>query len=540
MDSSPVLIPNPYPHGDASYREHWLPRALASRPSRVPAVVTSLGLEQDAQGALLSVTTQLKPRLLMRVPAAECLSSAGDGAQDLAEVPMAGLNVPAVALSLARRALAGQCVTRVTPAMWLSLNPCRVALDAQGVSLHDVLYMARTRAVLALGPLPAPAGGAASGSRSAQPPPPPPPPPHVFEAAESALCTLHARRASTALVFVGEAGAGKSEAYKAALSYLAAIPALAAAGVQPGCLDGAAAAASAPTSATAVRSHRSRIEMLLAHLPSHDPSDALGAAPAPAGDAAGRGREGSAHALGRCLLLTDPDLELAARDAGRRKGPLGSSRNPWFTSGSTVPKGGLTSTFADGFAGGGSGSGGSGGEGLPWGMDAYRLLQGATPRLCRVLLAAHTLLDAFGSCASATQGPNASAHVKSVELHYSPLAAAVGGAVQHPPTSPPASPAPASLPCSRAHGACPAVPQARATSTFFTSCAWGPPGTCGSSCAWGGARTTGACMSAQRGRGHSGAPWGAWGRGQGRWRWRRQAECRTCMARPCMCTLGRA
>ena len=295
-------VPNPYPTEDEVYRESWLPSSVHSRPSRVPAQVTSFGLEASATSAQYSVQTLLKPRLLLRLPATECLSSAGEGSDELWSVPTPGLNVPAVSLSLAQRALGGRCVTRVTPSMWLSLNPCRLQVDHAGVSLQDVLYMARTRAQT-LGSLSS-AGAAPAGA----------PAPHIFEVAEGALGTLQALRTPSALVFTGEAGSGKSEAYKAALSYLAAIPALEQCGIHPACMEAPSASAGALLS-----SKRSRRDLLLSLSSS---------------GGGGSGSDSSASntaALGRCLLLADPDLELAAREASRRRGPLGTIRNPWFT-----------------------------------------------------------------------------------------------------------------------------------------------------------------------------------------------------------------
>lgn len=365
-----VWIPNPYPEGDGAYRLDWLPASVSPRPLWAPAAIVGSVVGEPS---LLRVSALLKPRLPVTVRFRELLPM-GDPSvlQDLQDAPVAHLNAPSLSFSMAARALQGRFVTRAAPNLWLSVNPCRVAVDGAGVSLLDPLYMARTFAM-------PPRETRLRGGAAAADAPPPPAPPHVFDAAEAALGALGAARGAT-LVFSGEAGGGKSEALKSALSYLLAMPALDAAGISRGCL--------ASPAAVEPDARATRRELLLG------------------------GGGGAGPSAGYALLLGAPDVALAQRDAAKRRGPLGTVRNPWFTAG----------TFSVG--GGGGATGGVAG----WGVDAYRLLASGAPQLARVALAAHTVLEAFGCAAVGTGGANSSRFVSATRLLYAPAAAARRGA----------------------------------------------------------------------------------------------------------------
>jgi hypothetical protein len=369
-----IWVPNPYPEGDSSYRAEWLPGGVAPRPAWVPAAVVGSVVSEPG---LLKASSLLKPRLSLTVRAREVLPM-GDPTvlQDLQDAPVAHLNAPSLSFSMAARALQGRFVTRAAPNLWLSVNPCRVAVDGAGVSLQDPLYMARTYALppretrLQRGAA-AVEGGGGDGV---------PIPPHLFDAAEAALGALGGEggACAAALVFTGEAGGGKSEACKAALAYLLAIPALDACGIARGCL----ASPSAPEPDRLA----TRRELLLG-------------GGGPAGPSAGY-----------ALLLGAPDVAAAQRDAARRKGPLGGVRNPWFTVGS--------------FSGGLGGVGGTaplpGPHAPAWSADAHRLLATSAPHVARVLLSTHTVLEAFGCAAVGSAGANSSRYVCSTRLLYGP------------------------------------------------------------------------------------------------------------------------
>ena len=140
-----VWISNPYEEGDSDYRSEWLPGTVAPRPLWVPAAIVGSVLSEPS---LLKVSVLLKPRLTRTVRVKEVLPMGDPSAlQDLGDAPVAHLNAPSLAFSMAARALQGRFVTRAAPNLWLSVNPCRVAVDGAGVSLLDPLYMARTYAL---------------------------------------------------------------------------------------------------------------------------------------------------------------------------------------------------------------------------------------------------------------------------------------------------------------------------------------------------------------------------------------------------------
>jgi alpha-tubulin suppressor-like RCC1 family protein len=272
-----VWVRNPYPVGDERYRESWLPSPLTSRPPWVPGEILSLG--EGPAAVDVTVTTTLAPRVSFRVSASEVLPMNDvTSLHDLSDFTF--LHEAAVLHNVLRRHLEGEPVTRAGP-LTLAVNPCRTPVDANGVSLYDPIYMARYHGRVSSSFLealpPEKRAGLALG-------------PHLYEVAERAHVALTGDLLNQAIVFMGEGASGKSEAFKASLQYLLSIAPLEAQGVRPG----AASLTLVQNTAAVIAAGRQ-----------------IQAAPA---------------------LLGKPDLAGARAEAERRRGPLGTSRNPWVTS----------------------------------------------------------------------------------------------------------------------------------------------------------------------------------------------------------------
>jgi hypothetical protein len=411
-----VWIRNPYPVNDDSYREQWLPSKFCARPVWVPAEVTAF----SSAGPELAVATLLQPRMAVRVAAEHVLPMNSITSLDNV-VDFVYLHEAAVLYNVARRALEGSPVTRAGPAVLLSVNPCRTPMDADGISTYDVAHMAQYRGRLPLraaeAAVPAPARPALAL------------PPHVWDAAEAVLEGVRAEGQPQALLFMGDAGSGKSEALKAVLQYLVCAGPLGRAGVIPGSVTPAA---------------------LMAALDSWSAKDltegSASLTPSALAFAACRANP----SLPPLLCLSDADLAYARADAGRRRGPLGSARNPWVThppalaalqsssagsAGSAVtlrpPAVRSTDFYSDEagpLPGEGRGEGrragsasaaaaavaGAGGAGAP---APFRALAQSIPQLGGVLLAAVTVLEAFGGAATPSN-PNSSRFVRTIKLQY--------------------------------------------------------------------------------------------------------------------------
>ena len=234
--------------------------------------------------------------------------------------------------SITRRFLEGQTVTRAGATI-LSINPCKTPIDADGVSLFHPLYMARYRSRVAGYVL----EGLSQDKQKLLTLDP-----HIFDVAETASRALRTNTTNQAIVFMGESGSGKSEAYKNILQYTLLRKPLEAHGCVP---DGAvltvtSGGASASKGAVAAGFNVPFAPLLLeASFSSLSKrvsisSSAQQTTPFSSLSPSARGMvttQRSSVFLEQ-LQKSHPLVEAAKRDSDRRKGPLGSARNSWFAS----------------------------------------------------------------------------------------------------------------------------------------------------------------------------------------------------------------
>ena len=321
-------------------------------------------------------------------------------------------------------------------------------MDDSGVGLYDPIYMARYHSrvsgrllegltpdrqrVLALAP-------------------------HVYEVAEAAHRALVSERLSRSIVLLGDSGSGKSELFKQMMQFLLCIQPLEAQGVTPEAAVVTVTSGGAQASKGAVA----------AGIPVPEATPLLqaafsGVAPTTAASGAHRQRAGASAASASPSLSmagsavsrsgaanfqpSHPLVESARRDAERRRGPLGTVRNPWVTltqyagdreqrdasaaSASAMAASDFFVEDAPAPSARGSGSlaiSGAGSGLLGDGQRPLRLLAAAIPPYARVIMAASTVLEAFG-CAAVQGSPNSSRFARSVKLFCdSATGAVVGG-----------------------------------------------------------------------------------------------------------------
>jgi hypothetical protein len=285
----------------ASLRPLWVPAEVVS--VTVPEISTNVAADWTG-GAEAYVLTLLFPRLSLQLPLTDLLPMNPDsGLDDCADFTF--LHDAALQYSVACRALENRWMTRAGPQLMLSVNPCRTAVDSDGVSLFDPLSMARYRSRLLPRLLETVQPSMRAGLLL---------PPHLYEVAETALDAASATgavaSASQSIVLLGESGSGKSEAAKHTLQYLVCAAAFAAEGAVP---------------------RHPRAEDLMAAVTAlRAEADAAAAAGSPLRAGSGlplldpRGRPS-------CDLLARPDVASARAEAELRVGPLGSYLNPWLS-----------------------------------------------------------------------------------------------------------------------------------------------------------------------------------------------------------------
>lgn len=370
-----VWIRNPYPSSkDDTYRQQWLPSHISGHPLWVPGEIQSLGSGATVD---LTVTTTLHPRISMRVPIADVLPmNSVTSLDNLCDFTY--LHEAAVVYNTMRRFLEGRYVTKAA-LLTLAVNPCRVPSDETGFGLLDPIVMARYHGRVSnriLESLPPSKRAALTLG------------PHLYEVAEGVVAGLRNELLNHGVVFMGDQGSGKSESFKHTLQYLLCMGPL----EQQGVVPGSAATTLVQNAAAAVASGRSVAEV-------------------PA-------------------LLGSPDLDAARADCARRRGPLGSVRNPWVTSApsfnaaSASPSG--ATAASSGFLTSGSGStsstGGFGGSSAAVGSgrstDFYSDDAGPAPNQAaqaqpNPAFSASFSPAMFAPQHSAASAPSASAHLSS-------------------------------------------------------------------------------------------------------------------------------
>jgi alpha-tubulin suppressor-like RCC1 family protein len=306
------------------------------------------------------------------------------------------------------------------------VNPCKLPVDADGVSLFHPLFMARYRSRVAgyvLEGLPANKQKLLTLE------------PHVFDVAETASRALRTNSTNQAIIFMGESGSGKTEAYKNMLQYSLLRKPLEAHGCIPSgavltvTTGGASVSKGAIAAGFDVPFAPLLLEASFSSLSKRIlPSTAAAAAPTSSLSPAARGLTvvEKPSVFAQQLQRNHPLVDVARKDSDRRKGPLGSARNPWFafpnvggesrdvsTVTSSVTGGRLSDTdfFKD------DGITFAQRQTLSKNADPLKQIASAAPRFGRALLAAHTVLDAFGT--AAMQGnASSSRFIRSTKLFY--------------------------------------------------------------------------------------------------------------------------
>lgn len=257
--------------------------------------------------------------------------------------------------------------------------------------------------------------------------------PHVFDVAETASRALRTNAANQAIIFMGESGSGKTEAYKNMLQYSLLRKPLEAHGCVPSgaVLTVTSGGASVSKGAIAAGFDVPYAPLLLEASFSSLTKRASSSAPAAptsllSPSARGLTAVEKPSVFAQQLQRTHPLVDSARKDSDRRKGPLGSSRNPWFafpngssesreplSSGSAIGSGRLSDTdfFKD------DGITFAQRQSMSKNADPLKQIASTAPRFGRTLLAAHTVLDAFGT--AAMQGnASSSRFIRSTKLFY--------------------------------------------------------------------------------------------------------------------------